>query len=106
MGGRTWWRRARGRQCRQAGDRHRFRAGATLESCGRRPDLGEVTASADPRPVPPEKPLPTDCCGSGCTVCVNDAYEQELEYYEAQLVAWRLRHPGADEHAVDERAAD
>lgn len=52
-----------------------------------------MTAPSDPRPIPPEKPLPTDCCGSGCTVCVNDAYQDELEHYEALLAAWRVRHP-------------
>ncbi|MFC0679623.1 oxidoreductase-like domain-containing protein [Lysobacter korlensis] len=55
-----------------------------------------MSLSTDPRPIPPEKPLPTDCCGSGCTVCVNDAYAEELEYYEARLAAWRARHPDED----------
>jgi len=43
---------------------------------------------ADPRPLPPEKPLPGDCCGDGCAMCVNDVYEMELERYEAALAAW------------------
>ncbi len=47
----------------------------------------------DPRPVPPEKPLPSDCCGDGCVMCVNDVYEQQLEDYEAALAAWQARHP-------------
>lgn len=50
--------------------------------------------ASDPCPIAPEKPLPTDCCGSGCSVCVLDAYQEELEHYEAQLAAWRARHPG------------
>ena len=29
-------------------------------------------------PVPPEEPLPSDCCGSGCTPCVQDIYQEEL----------------------------
>jgi hypothetical protein len=49
----------------------------------------------DPRPVPPEKPLPSDCCGGGCAVCVNDAYDEALDDYEARLAAWRERHPEA-----------
>ena len=47
----------------------------------------------DPKPVPPEKPLPSDCCGDGCAMCVNDVYEQQLEDYEAALAAWQARNP-------------
>ncbi|CAI9110871.1 OLC1v1010962C1 [Oldenlandia corymbosa var. corymbosa] len=32
-------------------------------------------------PPPPEKPLPDDCCGSGCVRCVWDVYYDELEEY-------------------------
>lgn len=32
-------------------------------------------------PSPPEKPLPGDCCGSGCVRCVWDVYYEELEEY-------------------------
>ncbi|KAG8383392.1 hypothetical protein BUALT_Bualt04G0007700 [Buddleja alternifolia] len=32
-------------------------------------------------PPPPEKPLPGDCCGSGCVSCVWDLYYEELEEY-------------------------
>ena len=32
-------------------------------------------------PPPPEKPLPDDCCGSGCVRCVWDIYYEELEEY-------------------------
>ncbi|KAK3032298.1 hypothetical protein RJ639_036255 [Escallonia herrerae] len=32
-------------------------------------------------PAPPEKPLPGDCCGSGCVRCVWDVYYEELEEY-------------------------
>ncbi|PON71536.1 Oxidoreductase-like, N-terminal, partial [Parasponia andersonii] len=34
-----------------------------------------------PPPPPPEKPLPGDCCGSGCVRCVWDVYYEELEEY-------------------------
>ncbi|WP_193568346.1 putative toxin-antitoxin system toxin component, PIN family [Oleiagrimonas citrea] len=47
----------------------------------------------DPRPQAPEKPLPSDCCGSGCDPCILDAYEDELEHYHLALEAWLLRHP-------------
>ena len=32
-------------------------------------------------PEPPEKPLDSDCCGSGCTPCVLDIYQEELEVW-------------------------
>lgn len=32
--------------------------------------------------------MPTDCCGSGCPVCVLDIYEQEMKRYRRQLAAW------------------
>ncbi|XP_052195131.1 uncharacterized protein LOC127803133 [Diospyros lotus] len=36
-------------------------------------------------PPPPEKPLPGDCCGSGCVRCVWDVYYEELEAYNKLL---------------------
>ncbi|WP_084088289.1 oxidoreductase-like domain-containing protein [Fodinibius roseus] len=30
----------------------------------------------------PQRPLPTDCCGSGCTRCVYDLYEDQKIQYE------------------------
>jgi hypothetical protein len=71
-----------------------MRRGA-LESRPRRPDLSDMHATPDPRPVPPERPLPADCCDGGCAVCVFDSYEEELEHYRAQLAAWLARHPDA-----------
>ena len=35
----------------------------------------------------PEKPLPGDCCGSGCIRCVWDIYFEELEVYNAKKSA-------------------
>ena len=52
--------------------------------------------SLDPRPQPPEKPLPAECCESGCEVCVYDVYADQLEAYEAALKAWKARHPEAE----------
>lgn len=52
--------------------------------------------ASDPRPQPPEAPLPSDCCDSGCAVCVHDSYAEDLQYYREQLKARRMRHPGED----------
>lgn len=49
----------------------------------------------DPRPQPPEKPLPAECCESGCPTCVYDLYAEALDGYRQALAAWRLRHPDA-----------
>lgn len=46
----------------------------------------------DPRPQPPEKPLPCDCCETGCEPCVYTVYAEEREEYEKRLVAWQQRH--------------
>ncbi|MBV2208099.1 MAG: oxidoreductase-like domain-containing protein [Thermomonas sp.] len=51
----------------------------------------------DPRPQPPERPLPSDCCDSGCPSCVHDAYAEEMDYYRKMLAAWKARHPDATE---------
>ncbi|WP_373996679.1 oxidoreductase-like domain-containing protein [Duganella sp. 1224] len=50
----------------------------------------------DPKPQPPTPPAPGDCCHSGCTYCVEDLYQEELDRYRAALRAWELRHAGAD----------
>jgi hypothetical protein len=49
----------------------------------------------DPRPQPPEPPLPGECCDSGCDPCVLDTYAEELRYYREQLAKWFERHPEA-----------
>lgn len=49
----------------------------------------------DPRPIPPEPPLPGECCDSGCSPCVNDIYSEELQDYRERLAAWLARHPDA-----------
>ena len=53
----------------------------------------------DPRPIPPERPLPSDCCDSGCPICVHDLYAEEVEAYAKALAACKLRHPDADADA-------
>lgn len=49
----------------------------------------------DPRPVEPEAPLPSDCCNSGCPICVYDLYAEELQRYRERLAKWKTRHPDA-----------
>ena len=44
-----------------------------------------------PRPEPPRQPALEDCCRSGCTPCVFDLYEDEMERYRARLAAWEAR---------------
>ncbi|XP_074559529.1 uncharacterized protein LOC141815485 [Curcuma longa] len=54
-----------------------------------------LTPTADPSSppplMPPEKPLPGDCCGSGCVRCVWDIYYEELEAYNESLAASRSK---------------
>ncbi|MEL4891777.1 oxidoreductase-like domain-containing protein [Xanthomonas protegens] len=61
--------------------------------------MSDPAANADPRPQAPLPPGPSDCCDSGCPLCVYDLYHEELERYRQALAAWRLRHPGADAEA-------
>ncbi|HSX64472.1 MAG TPA: oxidoreductase-like domain-containing protein [Pseudoxanthomonas sp.] len=49
----------------------------------------------DPRPVEPEPPLPSDCCNSGCPICVYDLHAEQMQLYRDQLAQWRKRHPDA-----------
>ncbi|KAF3962004.1 hypothetical protein CMV_013441 [Castanea mollissima] len=44
--------------------------------------LEEEEEESKKLPPPPEKPLPGDCCGSGCVRCVWDVYYEELEEYD------------------------
>lgn len=67
-----------------------------------RSDVPDIPASPpradgarDPRPVPPERPLASDCCDSGCEVCVYDFYAEELDQYRRALAEWEARNPGA-----------
>lgn len=51
---------------------------------------------SSPRPLPPEKPLASDCCESGCAVCVFDHYAEQREAYRKALKDWLVRHPEAE----------
>lgn len=53
--------------------------------------------SEDLKPEPPVPPEPGDCCHSGCTYCVEDLYQEELDRYREALKTWEARnapHPG------------
>jgi len=51
-------------------------------------------ASGDPRPEPPEKPLPSECCEGGCDPCVFDLWAEAQAHYEDELARWEARRRG------------
>lgn len=55
---------------------------------------GAPPPELDPRPLPPREPGLEDCCGTGCVLCVFDAYQIALDNYALALEAWEARHPG------------
>ncbi|CAN6198663.1 unnamed protein product [Urochloa humidicola] len=57
-----------------------------------------------PLPEPPEKPLPGDCCGSGCVRCVWDIYFDELDAYDKALAAHATSSSGTGSGGKDESA--
>ncbi|KAF5186309.1 hypothetical protein FRX31_024107 [Thalictrum thalictroides] len=54
-----------------------------------------------PLPPPPEKPLPGDCCGSGCVRCVWDLYYEELEDYNNTLLQHKNNNTSQSNQASD-----
>ena len=46
----------------------------------------------DPRPVPPVRPSPDDCCKGSCDPCIFDLYDDALDRYRSDLQAWEERH--------------
>ena len=46
---------------------------------------------SDPRPVPPERPNPGDCCNSSCNPCIFDLYADALDRYQKELQDWEER---------------
>ncbi|WP_043959143.1 oxidoreductase-like domain-containing protein [Lysobacter sp. A03] len=55
--------------------------------------LPAPTVAKDPPPVEPERPLPMECCDSGCDRCVHDVYADEVQRYRELLDAWQQRNP-------------
>jgi len=45
----------------------------------------------DPRPVAPDAPLPSECCDSGCPICVHDLHAEAMAQYRLDLTAWEAR---------------
>lgn len=56
--------------------------------------VSKSNTQIDPPPVEPERPLPMECCDSGCDTCVHDVYADEVEHYRELLAAWQERNPG------------
>jgi hypothetical protein len=52
-------------------------------------------AAIDAPPMPPVEPALSDCCGSGCSPCIVDLYQDALDRYEVALAAWQARQAGA-----------
>ncbi len=50
----------------------------------------------DNPPAIPVAPDLADCCGSGCSPCVFDAYDTAMERYREALAAWNQRKQHAD----------
>jgi len=48
----------------------------------------------DPPPPPPEKPLPPDCCDSGCERCVFEIYAEAVEHHALLMAAWNAENRG------------
>ncbi len=36
-------------------------------------------------PPPPEKPDPSECCGSGCIPCILELYEEQMERWREEV---------------------
>jgi len=49
----------------------------------------------DPRPTPPDRPDPGECCRSACDPCIFDLYEDAMDRHREQLRAWLVRHADA-----------
>ncbi|MYM38717.1 oxidoreductase-like domain-containing protein [Duganella qianjiadongensis] len=58
----------------------------------------------DPQPEAPQPPAPGDCCHSGCTYCVEDMYQGELDRYRVALREWQERQSAAQQKAGDAQA--
>ncbi|CAL5417254.1 unnamed protein product [Camellia sinensis] len=87
-------------QALQAAKAHSFCIRKRDEGCD---DGVEREAEERPYKLPPqpEKPLPGDCCGSGCVRCVWNVYYAELEDYNIVKCKW-LHEVGVGNHGQPE----
>ncbi|QBR00847.1 hypothetical protein E1956_25595 [Paraburkholderia pallida] len=60
----------------------------------------------DPRPLPPERPSNEDCCQSGCSPCIFDLYDEEVDRWRAALAAWEAREAARQAAAAQGRGKD
>lgn len=68
------------------------------ESGSTPPSSPRTTSDLPPRQ--PQKPLPFDCCESGCDRCVYDIHADDMAHYQSALAAWRGRNPGREPGGV------
>ena len=40
------------------------------------------------KPTKPREPDPDECCGTGCTRCVWDIYDEAMDRYSQEMDAW------------------
>ncbi|WP_217647793.1 oxidoreductase-like domain-containing protein [Dokdonella immobilis] len=60
-----------------------------------------MSDAADPEPVKPLEPDPSECCGSGCVCCVFDVHEESLARYRTAHAAWQQRQAGRTSASKD-----
>jgi Oxidoreductase-like protein, N-terminal len=60
-----------------------------------------TTLTTQLAPTSPNKPDPSECCGTGCIPCVMDIYEEALWQYEKDLKAWNLSQTPTSESRND-----
>jgi hypothetical protein len=53
--------------------------------------MDETSARSDPKPTPPARPEPGDCCQGGCERCVFDLHEDAMERFREALRDWEAR---------------
>jgi len=44
------------------------------------------------RPIPPQPPVPGECCGRGCEMCMWDYYRLAQARYAEADAAWQAQH--------------